>query len=526
MAIEFLQQINLNETPVKQLVPEKVTTTQRDAISSPVSGRTIYNTSTNKLQVYNGSTWLNAGGDYSISTEAHTLSGNTAAKVRLTGPTSSNTDDIIIAATNTGGIQVSESGDTITLAHSTTGASSLTASSRTYVDALTIDSHGHVTNISTSTETVSQTRVREDSGTYRTGDLTLQSGTDISITEPSTGVFNIAYNGSDNDTTYDFSLAAVSSNSTVLTLDASTGDDDTVTFSGTTNEIQITTPNTGDAGTVKIGLPSDVTIDNDLTVQNDLSVSGDATITGSLTITGDLISTQSERIDLEDSIIQLNSNASGSPADTADAGLEVNRGSATNTKLLWDEGTDRWTFSNNGTDYYNIPLPTEYDDFGGWDLQVNGTDVQQVDTTDEDVNFKNGTNTTVEYSSGIKVNVANASTTARGAVELATNSEAESGTDTSRAVTPAGVTAAINANVDARSSAHNITGDATETEFDVTYGFTASAANDVMIQVVESSTGDTVFAEVDRVSTTACKIKFASPPASNKVYRILCFKIT
>jgi len=36
------------------------------------------------------------------------------------------------------------------------------------------------------------TRVREDSGTYRTGDLTLQSGSNVTITEPSTGVFNIA----------------------------------------------------------------------------------------------------------------------------------------------------------------------------------------------------------------------------------------------------------------------------------------------------------------------------------------------
>jgi hypothetical protein len=521
MAIEFLQQINLNETPVKQLVPEKVTTTQRDAISSPASGRTIYNTSTNKLQVYNGTTWLNAGGDYSLSRSEATVSGSTAANLTLTGPTTSDTDSIIIAATSASGLGVSTLvSDQINIYHQdTSSVSNLTASSRTYVTGMTFDSFGHVTDVSTATETVTQTRLREDSGTYRSGDLTLQSGTDISITEPSTGVFDISFTGS--DTTYNFSLAAVSGNSTVLTLDASAGDDDTVTFSGTTNEIEITTPSTGDAGTVKIGLPSDVTIDNDLTVENDLTVNGDATITGSLTITGDLISTQSERIDLEDSVIQLNSNASGAPADTADAGLEVNRGTATNTKLLWDEGTDRWTFTNNGTNYYNIPLPSEYDDFGGWDLQVNGSDVQQVDATDENVNFKDGTNTTVEYSSGVKVNVANASTTARGAVELATNTEASAGTDTSRAVTPNGVAAAINA----RSSAHTITGDASTTEFDVTYGFTAFAANDVMIQVVESSTGDTVFAEVDRLSTTQCRIKFASAPATSKTYRILCFKI-
>ena len=39
------------------MVPPKVTTTQRNNLSSLVSGAFIYNTSLNKLQVYNGSAW-------------------------------------------------------------------------------------------------------------------------------------------------------------------------------------------------------------------------------------------------------------------------------------------------------------------------------------------------------------------------------------------------------------------------------------------------------------------------------------
>ena len=49
-----------------------------------------------------------------------------------------------------------------------------------------------------------------------------------------------------------------------------------------------------------------------------------------------------------------------------------------------------------------------------------------------------------------------------------------------------------------------------------------------MIQVVDSSgdhDGDTVFAEVERVDTGRCQIKFASAPANGKTYRVLCFKI-
>ena len=38
-------------------LPPKMTTTQRDAIASPVSGLMIYNTTTNQMQFYNGTTW-------------------------------------------------------------------------------------------------------------------------------------------------------------------------------------------------------------------------------------------------------------------------------------------------------------------------------------------------------------------------------------------------------------------------------------------------------------------------------------
>ena len=41
------------------MIPPKVTTTQRGNLTGVVSGAIIYNTSTNKLQVFNGSTWVN-----------------------------------------------------------------------------------------------------------------------------------------------------------------------------------------------------------------------------------------------------------------------------------------------------------------------------------------------------------------------------------------------------------------------------------------------------------------------------------
>ena len=45
----------------------------------------------------------------------------------------------------------------------------------------------------------------------------------------------------------------------------------------------------------------------------------------------------------------------------SNAGIEVGRGSSANTLLMWNESTDRWTFTNDGTNYNNIITQTELD---------------------------------------------------------------------------------------------------------------------------------------------------------------------
>lgn len=56
----------------------------------------------------------------------------------------------------------------------------------------TNDSKFTISSTDTNTDTNTVTQIREDSGDYRTGNITLQSGTNVTISEPSTGVFNIA----------------------------------------------------------------------------------------------------------------------------------------------------------------------------------------------------------------------------------------------------------------------------------------------------------------------------------------------
>ncbi|MBF9237020.1 hypothetical protein I2I05_06390 [Hymenobacter sp. BT683] len=68
----------------KGLLPPRLTQTQRDAIASPAAGLTVYNTSTNKLNIWNGLTWEES----------------------LTSTTYATTGSVFTTLTYTGGVQV------------------------------------------------------------------------------------------------------------------------------------------------------------------------------------------------------------------------------------------------------------------------------------------------------------------------------------------------------------------------------------------------------------------------------------
>jgi len=89
--------------------------------------------------------------------------------------------------------------------------------------------------------------------------------------------------------------------------------------------------------------------------------SGDVNISGDLIISGTTTTINTETLTLQDNIIVLNSNSTNTPSE--DAGLEVERGNSTNVVLKWDEGDDRWQFTNDGSTYYNIPISSEYNNF-------------------------------------------------------------------------------------------------------------------------------------------------------------------
>ena len=249
--------------------------------SGPKEGQ-IYFDSTlgdKKLYFYNGTQWV-AIQDTDNFVEEITFSTGTGT---LTLGRSGALEDLT----------VSLDGRYLTAHPATNPATSVNNSGRTYIQDITLDSFGHIVGITSATETME-------------GKI------------------------------YNVSVGAGGANSSTIVLADNEGGSDSITISGTSNEIQVT--ESGD--TITIGLPDDVNINNDLVVG------------GNLTVNGTVTTVNTEQILLADNIITLNSNATGTA--TENAGIEVERGDDPNRQLRWNESSNRWEIQANDGNFYAI----------------------------------------------------------------------------------------------------------------------------------------------------------------------------
>jgi hypothetical protein len=84
------------------------------------------------------------------------------------------------------------------------------------------------------------------------------------------------------------------------------------------------------------------------------TVTGDVRITGNLFVTGNTTYVNTSQVLIADNILTLNAAIDQASAPILDAGIEVDRGSSANVYVLWNETIDKWTITNNGTNYYGI----------------------------------------------------------------------------------------------------------------------------------------------------------------------------
>ena len=77
------------------------------------------------------------------------------------------------------------------------------------------------------------------------------------------------------------------------------------------------------------------------------TTTGNVTVGGDLTVSGTTTTINTETLNLADNIIVLNSNETLAP--TQNSGIEVERGTATNVVLQWNETSDHWEIASGGT---------------------------------------------------------------------------------------------------------------------------------------------------------------------------------
>ena len=97
-----------------------------------------------------------------------------------------------------------------------------------------------------------------------------------------------------------------------------------------------------------------------VTVDGSTALTVDAngvTVAGNFTVSGTQTVVNSNTINLADNIITLNSDHTGAPSQNA--GLLVERGDEADTQIRWNEGTDKWTFTNDGAVYHPMAVNTD-----------------------------------------------------------------------------------------------------------------------------------------------------------------------
>ena len=134
-------------------------------------------------------------------------------------------------------------------------------------------------------------------------------------------------------------LTSASDTNLVIPLDTQTTGDYVATIIGTASEVTVS-PNSGHNAAVTIGLPDNV------------EITGNLQVGGNLNVIGTVNSVNTTQINIEDNKVKLNSTFTGTP--TTDAGVVVERGTLTDTEILWNETSDKWTLTNDGTNYHAI----------------------------------------------------------------------------------------------------------------------------------------------------------------------------
>ena len=253
-------------------------------------------------------------------------------------------------------------------------------------------------------------------------------------------------------------------------------------------------------------------VNGDANISSNLEVGGNLLVEGNLTVSGTTTYVDTLNVLISDNIITLNSDATGTPIE--DAGIEVERGDETNVSLVWDESADRWTFTNDGSTFYNIPISSEYDNFN-FSIGVLGN-FQEV-SDGGFVSFNQGGGLTVAISGDDSITYSHADTSDQASVNNSGRTYIQDVTlDEYGHVT--GLVSATETVVDTNTQLSTAAAliDVSAMGSNKTASFLHDlGSKNLIVQLYDVTTGEVVFADIDHDDTDNISIIFASTPPND-----------
>ena len=471
MAIQFLQDIDLNLAEIKEVVVDSVS--GNPGGTGQVTGRIIYETSSNQLRYYNGTSWVQVVADYNRWVLKDNQSTPVTQNIETTNTVEFTSSDIDYVSSSLNGTK--QLAATLATVNSNVGSftnANITVNAKGLITAASSGTSGlssfdlTATNASASTNTTINT-------TRNDFDIRSQQGTVVpAISEPSSGAgrldLGLNYGPStfaDTIITYASAAGALADADTFIVSQAGEGSNTEVKEATLSALKTYVSPGSGGM-TFKGGYNASTNSPDigDATLGIDIAI-GDTYV---VTAAGNFFSDPVEVGDLIISEVDKSSGASVSLGDYVVVNKNIGLATTSTAGIASFPSNSGLTVTNTGA----------------------------VDITDTSV-------TSGSYGSATAIPVITVN--ARGQITAASVATPQAGSESVIATNPGSASTSM-------VYTHNL------------------GTRDVMVQIYDndseqSSYGQTVMADVVRSSTNAVTVNYAAAPSSNDRYRVMCIKI-